>query len=76
VRMTAASPTGQGSSGKTLNDASRVRRRPARSFQDKVTFYSVAARTAFGVRGRVAVTVVPWPGREWTCQLPPAISSC
>jgi hypothetical protein len=27
-------------------------------------------------RGRVAVTVVPQPGREWTCQLPPAISSC
>jgi hypothetical protein len=40
------------------------------------TFYSAAVRTAFGVRGRVAVTVVPWPGREWTCQLPPAISSC
>jgi hypothetical protein len=30
VRMTAASPTDQGSFGKTLNDASRVRRRSAR----------------------------------------------
>jgi hypothetical protein len=48
----------------------------ARAFTSGGTFYSVAARTAFGVRGRVAETVVPWPGREWTCQLPPAISSC
>src|SRR5829696_3613034 len=26
--------------------------------------------------GRVALMVVPWPGRERTCKLPPAISSC